>query len=140
MNLSMQELQEQLNKANNPQPKHDFNSLINEAYMQIGNGEIFHHMISCQKLIVEDKVHYFLIAYDKGCPPLTVDCDLDKGVYTYGRWEKVGERIYSLFKEAIEERGKHKHLDNYTFMIAFLLGKYGLDVQEFYVMQERGAE
>lgn len=142
LGLDLKQLQEQLDKATNPQTIKPDNglSLINEAYMQIGKGDIFHNMISCQKLIVEDIPYYFLIAYDKGCPPLTLDYKQSCGEYSYGKWQKVERGYYDMVKEAIQERGNYKYLDNYTFMVAYVLGKFGVDVQDLYVMQEKGAE
>jgi len=57
--------------------------------------------------------------------PMTIlkDITLAKGTFAYGNYQKVSEHTYNTIKEAIQSRQEYSMLDNYTFLIAYCLGK-----------------
>lgn len=57
--------------------------------------------------------------------PMTTlkDITLPKGTFAYGNYQKVSQHTYSVIKEAIQCRKEYSMLDNYTFLIAYCLGK-----------------
>lgn len=135
--MNLEELQQSIKSANENTKPDNVAHLINEAWLQVSKGDIFHEMLSCQYIEVDKIKSYYLISYDRGCSKLMVDLDKAEGSYDKGRWQQVDKVVYFAVKEAIEARKEFKHLDNFTFITAYLYGKFGMDIQNLYVLQER---
>lgn len=70
-----------------------------------------------------DSDYYVIQSQIKRPITLIKDVNAENGVFAYGSYQKVSQEVYNTLKEAIQLRESYSMLDNYTFLIAYCIGK-----------------
>lgn len=119
-NISTKDIHAKLLKSNNIQQY----TVFEEGY-QVSKGEYelpYLHTVKCEEsyYIVQSKFRVIEGVRFK---------DNNFEYFNGGFYRRVTANTFDVVNKAINERSKTKHLDNFTFLVAYCLGK-GVDLYE----------